>query len=418
MQALESFSLKNGLKVVYINVPHIQSVAFSFRGLAGSNYENSNQTGIAHFLEHLVFNGTKNFKTQTQLDEYIESVGGQSNAHTGHEHVQYQVKLLEKDIERGFLYLSEIALHPLLRQKDIKKEQSVIIQEIHRFKDSVEMYVPRALYKLQYPNHRLGQFITGEEEDIPLITQKHIEDFREKTYRGKGFALAVCTKQKREVIEDMANQYFGNMSSEKVTPLETPSTTKKLNITVENRSNINQAVLALSFYGYTYGDKQVYAQKIISYLLGEGTLSRLFQTLRDKQGLAYVVASYVASGSNFGNFNIYVGLAEKNAQKALTLIKKEIDKLVEKGITAQELERVKNIAVAGFTFGFEESSDIAAYYSHNALFKPELKTHYDELERFKSVTQEDINIVTRKLFTQEPKILVVAKDLNEKTLNW
>lgn len=418
MEVHEPIKLKNGLRIIYINAPEMKSVGMSLRGLAGANYENNNQLGIAHLLEHLVFNGTEKFKTPGKIDEYIEAVGGKSNAYTSHEFVEYQVKLLDKNMERGFVYLSQLALHPLLRTKDIKKEISVIEQEIHRIKDSPEYYVPRTLPKLLYPKHRMNEFVTGDIEHINKITQENIKNFRDKTYVAENFALAICTSQEKQKIVDLAEKYFGNMKSGNKPKTLNPGKTQQTKVQIENKRNLQQAILALGFYAFSYNHKQIYTQKLISQLLGEGTLSRLYTTLREKHGLCYVVTSYNLTGKNYGNFNIYVGLAEDNIPKAIELIKKELNKLMQKDVSKKELERVKNSMIAGFIFDFEDSLETAAYYSHHTLFKENTTNHLEEVEKFKAVTKKDIQNTAKKLFSSNPKMLVVSNVLDKSKVSW
>ena len=418
MEINSNIKLKNGLKITHIKIEHLETAAFSLKGLAGSMHENTRQTGIAHFLEHLVFNGTKKFKTQEEITGYIEDVGGFANAYTSTDHVDYVVKLLKKDLERGFIYLSELALQPLLRVKDINKEKNVITQEIHRFTDSVEMYAPRKIYSLMYPDQRLGKYVTGEVPDIANITQQAIKEFRGQRYTAQNFSLAVCSNHSTDEIIKLAEKHFSGMKKGKHTI--TPKTTysKELNIQVENRNDNMQSALVISFSGYEYSNSKVFSKKVISYILGESSLSRLYQVLREKHGLGYVVSSYIKSGPNYGHFNIYMGLAQQNVPKALKLIKEELLKLVEKGISETELSRVKNLAVAGFAFEFEDSLEVASYYSHRDLFRNNIKTHYDELEMYKNITADNIKATAKELFLQDPKILVVANNLNQSAIIW
>lgn len=414
----DPIKLKNGLKIIYIYAPDIKSVGISLRGLAGANHEMDDEIGIAHLLEHLVFNGTEKFNNPGEVDDYIEAVGGKSNAYTGHEYVNYQVKLLEEDIERGFVYLSEIALYPLLRPEDIAKEISVIEQEINRMKDSPEYYVPRALPKLLYPNHRMKEIVTGDIEHINKINQEKIKKFRERTYVAENFALAVCTSKDKQTVIDLAEKYFGHMKSGKKQKTSQPDISNKLDIKIENKENLQQAVLAIGFNGFPYNSEQVTAQKLIAQILGDGTLSRLYTSLREKHGLCYVASAYNLIGSNYGNLNIYVGLAEKNIPKALELIKEELNKISTEEVPEKELDRVKNSLVASFIFDFEDSLDTAEYYTHHALLNETSKNHLEEVEKYKAVTSAEIKKVAKEMFSKNPKILIVSSKLDKDKVTW
>lgn len=408
--------LKNGLRIIFIPNKSVESVAVILKGMAGSRHENRNQVGIAHFLEHLVFDGTEKYPTSKELESLIESLGGMANAATSSEYVEYWTKGLKQHIESSFEYLSQLFLHPLLKEKDIKKEKTVIEQEINRFKDSPGMYTSRLSYKLLYPNQRLGNYVSGDVEDIKKINKSNIQDFYDKNYVAENFVLVVCGNVEEKKVLDLAKKYFGHMRNGTTTKLKDPIKNTETNFLVENRSELMQSTLKMDYYSYHTLDDKKYTAVFLANILGGGIMSRLFQKLREEHGLVYSVGAGLATGTNFGTFSIVTGLAEDKIIKCLELIKTELKLVQKEKITKEEYESTLNRILASAVMSFEDPLSIAGYYANAAIFNPKIKTINDTLNKYKAVKIDQILDVANELFEQNPKITLLTKSLKQEQL--
>ncbi|MFZ5424377.1 MAG: M16 family metallopeptidase [Patescibacteria group bacterium] len=410
---INRFQLKNGLQILHLPYKEVDSVTLSLKGFAGAVFEKENEIGVAHFLEHLVFDGTEKYQTSKKLDDVLDNVGGTSNAGTSKEYVEYWAKTLSQHKKLNFDYISQIVLHPLLRQKGIDKEKGVIEQEINRFKDSPEALSPRIAYKILFPNQRLGHFISGDIEDIMKIDKENINSFVNRTYNSNNFVLAVCGNIGLEETQDLAQSFFSNFKAGKKQTAETPKKSLKQESQTINKISLNQATLQLDYYGYDYNQSKKYALAVLSNIIGTGFSSRLFQLIRERNSLVYHIGSYLSVGTNYGVFSIFAGLDEQNIDKTIDLINKEFKKIVKNGITAKELQKAKNTVKASFSFGFESASTRASYYSNLALFQPNIKSHLEELESYEKVTLDEVKSVAKEILEQMPKITVIAPNFKK-----
>jgi len=409
--------LSNGFRVVFVPYRNSEVVSFSLLGKGGSNYEKADEVGVAHFLEHAVFDGTKKYPSREKLSGLIQNLGGSFGGSTGRDGVKYWVRLVKKDVEQGFGFLSELVLQPLIEEKLMGKNKGIIEQEINRFKDSADLYVPRIASKLLFPNQRYGMLNSGDVEDIKSITREKVLSFIKENYIAQNFVLGISGDLDVDLINCLASKYFSVVPVGHTLELPSPTKSPFLDLYVENRPTLKQAHCEVCFYGYTDNDAKKYACAILSSALGGGVLSRLFKSIRGK-GLAYVVGSHINFSQKYGILSIYAGLSENNLNKSLVLIKKEIDKIKEKLITKEEYERVLSRISASYIFAAEDSLNRASYYADLVLFDKKVRSHLEEIERFKAVTREEVREVANEIFSQNPKIVALTPSLRKEDIRF
>ncbi len=380
---------------------------------AGSNFEKEKEIGGAHFLEHLVFDGTQNYPSRDKIKGLILDVGGRGGASTSRESVDFDVKILKKDMERGFKYLSELILRPLMREEDVTKQKGIITQEINRFVDDPEAYVGRISYKLLFPGQRMGRFNSGDVSDVSKLSKTEIKSFKDRNYVAKNFVLSVCGNIDAKEVFDLSEKYFGEMDGGERNDAILFNQKPGLDVLVDKRESLKQTQLLVSFYGISYKDERRYALTFLRNILGGSSLSRLFRRIRTEKGYAYSVSAFFSAYSNVGVFGIYAGIDEAKTGEVLKIIKDECRRISTDLVDDAEYERVKKNVEAGFVYSLESPFSRAEFYAYSTLLGKEWWTHETELKSMLSVKKEEILGVSRDLLSQEPKITVLTKALEE-----
>lgn len=400
--------LPNKLKVVYLPVPESPAVYLSLTGKVGRRAEKDAEVGAAHFLEHLFFDGTKKRPNPLALNEFIESYGGLHNGSTGSETVDYWCKVLSDHSEVGFDYLSDILLNSLLN--DIEKERKVISQEVAMNRDNPSRRLSRAVKSTLYPDQPIGRTIFDEEKNLSGMDKLLLESYRDRTYVANNFVLAIVGDIEKEKAFSLSEKYFSQFESGDEVVFETAviEGDKKVNII---NGDFKQSKLAISFKGYPTNTKEEKVVSLLNSLFGQGLSSRLLHRIRNELNLAYSIGSSAAFFSDTGFLTIDTAVDENNLQRAVSEIFKEINKLLKNGISEEELEKAKNRVLSRVLFNLEGLGFYAGGFVSRMLWNEEIKEVREELEELKVITKEEVMAVASHIFSDSPKINILAKNL-------
>ncbi len=416
MQTLPNIKiLPNGLRVMNVPFEGIQSATITMRGRAGSNYEKPNELGVAHLLEHAVFDGTEKYPTNIALDATVENVGGSSNARTSREQVEYFAKFLKEDIEIGFDVLSQLAIKPLLQSKTVLREREIVRQEaIRKESDPVDRFF-RDRFKTFFPKQRVSIPIIGELGDIKKINQKTVSSFFQSNYVAENFVLGVCGDLDDAYVFDLAEKYFGHMASGELNKLASWSKSERNECFVRTHQEVKQATVKISYFAPVFDHPDMYPTYFLASVLGDSFLSRLVHRLRTQLGYAYSVSCSYDAGLDYSMFGIYMQLGEKNFDKAIEEIKKEISKITTELITDDEFHRELKQILTGYVFYFEAPGNRLGYYTNKMVqgLYPGLD-HNQVLEKYRAVTKEDVLRVAQKIFSSPSKIGVISNSITKK----
>ncbi|MBX4197786.1 insulinase family protein [Candidatus Parcubacteria bacterium] len=404
------FTLPNGLRVLVIENNQVETVALNLVGQAGTMFEKADQIGVAHFLEHVVFDATRDYPDENSLTGLVEDVGGVRGGLTNKEIVEYWIKILPEHIERAFMYLSQITLYPMLKEKDIEKHKGIIEQEIGRIKADPEKYAMPASYTILYPNQSIGGLTTGDVQDIKTIDRHTLESFLHDRYYAQNFILVVCGKCDVATIQALAGKYFSDMKSGTSLSVKLQPNYDK-DLFIERRPGLKQTALQINYHGFRQDDKKSAAAEFISALFSRGKLSRLNKRIRDELSLAYVIRAQHYTGLRYGLFNIYSGLAEKNIPIYLQAIHDECEKIIDYDIKQDEWQKTLALLETSFKYSFEEMLTMGRFYARTHADRSEIRDHGEIIKAYKSLTQEDIRTTARELFSQEPKITVIGEKI-------
>jgi len=388
--------LDNGVRIVIVPQLKAQSLSIMVLVKAGSEYEIKEEMGISHFLEHLRFEGTKNFP-QGEIIEEIERSGGSINATTQKELVAYYVKLPHYALNQGLRVLSEMMIFPLLREKDVKNIKPVIKEEIARISDVPSLKINELLDGLLYGDQPAGWPILGKIETIYSFIPQNAKDFIARRCHGNTLLVAIAGKVPAN-IEKKVKVFFEEIPwGKEDSPLKIKEKQDQPQVALIKK-DINQTNLLFGFRGYNAKSSERYAQRLLSVLLGEGMSSRLFSSIRKKHGLAYSIETSVNIFSHRGLFTIYAGVDPANTKIAIEKILKECKRIVKEGISEEELQKGKNQLQGNVLVASDDPQFLASFHGTSELLREEILTPKETLEKYFQVKKEEILKVAKTLF--------------------
>ncbi|NLW24749.1 MAG: insulinase family protein [Clostridia bacterium] len=388
-------TLKNGIRVVTENIPYVRSVAIGIWVGAGSRYESKENSGISHFIEHLLFKGTKK-RTAKDIAETLESVGGQLNAFTAKEYTCYYARVLDEHVDLALDILADMFFNSMFSEAEMAKEREVIIEEIKMYEDTPDELIHDFFSQTIWPNHPLGRPILGTEESLQSLTRKDIIEFIENHYVPENIVIAVAGKVDHEKIVPALDKLFGNsrkgLQVKNSFPPENQPQIQNL------YKDINQVQICLGSPGLSQDDPQIYPLYVLNSVLGGGLSSRLVQEVREERGLAYSVYSYHSSYSDSGLFTFYAGTRPDNYEQVIKLIVEEALKIREKGITEKELIKAKEQLKGSLFLGLESVGSRMTRLGRSLLTLNRLISPEEVVEKISAVKQEDVQKLAQELF--------------------
>ncbi len=383
---------ENGVKLIYKKFPEFHSVAVGIFVKTGSRYEKIEQAGISHFIEHLLFKGTKN-RSCNEIKESIEGVGGSFNGFTSTEGTCYWIKILDKYIELSFDILSDMIKNPLLKEEDIEKERNVIIEEINMYRDIPARYVHELFDNLVFENHPLGMPISGTPETLSKIKREDLLNYINSKYTGENIVVSVAGRFDEKKLKKIFKKFFSDIETKKENIFEKwerKSDGPKVKLMIKETE---QTHISFGGFCYSFEDERKYPLSLLNVILGGNMSSRLFNKIREELGLAYEIRSFVRHYQDTGIFNISAGISPENLEKAMVEIIKEMKEIKTKGIKEDELERGKRFLISQFLMGLEDNLEYMLWIGEQKLLKKKMekiKEIINKVEKVKKVEVEEI----------------------------
>lgn len=394
-------TLKNGLRVIMVPLRDATSVTVLALFATGSKYETKEINGLSHFLEHMMFKGTKKRPTALAVSEELDRVGGSYNAFTGHEETGYWVKVDYTHLDLAMDVVSDMLLNSKFDKKEMDKERGVIIEEMNMVKDNPRRHVADLLYRLMYGDQPAGRDILGTKEIISKVPREELVKYYKSQYGAENMILIVAGKFDQKTILSKIEKYFKNLNLQK--PQEKPKVVETQNHpeVLVNFKETDQTHIYLAFRAFDIFDERKYALSVLSLILGEGISSRLFTRIREKHGLVYSIHSGVDTATDTGSLAIYAGVNNEKVQKALTETLDEIKKIKSKGITPAELKKAKDNFKGKTLIGIETSDDWASFVGGQEIITKKILMPEEILKKINKVTNKDIVAVAREVFQNE-----------------
>ncbi|MEG6615708.1 pitrilysin family protein [Peptococcaceae bacterium 1198_IL3148] len=388
-------TLDNGVRILSEEIPHVRSISTGIWVNVGSRDENDENSGISHFIEHMMFKGTHK-RTPKQIAEELDAVGGQLNAFTTKEYTCYHTKVLDEHFDLSVDLLSDMLFNSKFSQEDIDREKNVIIEEIKMYEDAPDELVHDIFTKTMWQGHPLGRPIIGTAEIINSVNRDHLIDFYQKHYTPNKMVISVAGNIKHDKVVDKLAPIFGRLKADD-TPRQS-KVPKGVSGLACNNKGTEQVHMIIGVPGYHIEHKDIYVLQIMNTVLGGGLSSRLFQEIREQRGLVYSVYSYHSSYQDAGILGIYAGLSKENVNQALELVLKEIKDIARNGITPEELKRVKDQLKGGLLLSLENVNSRMSRLGKSELYMGKVLHPNEIVERVYKVTNEDIQRVAGDLF--------------------
>lgn len=396
----------NGLRIVYEQMPHMRSIAVGIFVNVGSRYEKPEENGLTHFIEHMLFKGTAT-RTSKQIAEEFDRLGAQTNAFTSKDQTCYYAVSLDYEAKKTVDLLSDIFFHSAFRAEDIEKERQVILEEIAMSEDDPEDNVDERLWQAMFEGSRMAAPILGTEQTLQTFTKEKIEAFIAKNYTPNEVVISLAGNIDESFVDYVAQAFnqFTNEGRPRVHH-EKPAFHASA---VSRQMPIEQAHFAVGFEGFAIDDPDMLSLIVLNNIVGDSMSSRLFQKVREENGLAYSVYSYYSSYEDVGAWMIYGGTSMKQLPKMEQTILDVVKEVIEQGVTAEEIQRAKVQLESGLILGLETSFDYMNRNARNEFTYGEHRSIERSLEELHAVTEQSVaRVIERVLAKPHAKSVIVS----------
>lgn len=388
MNEFKKSVLPNGVRIVTEQHPHSRSVSIGVWVLTGTRDEAPEDVGLSHFLEHLVFKGTKT-RNAYQIAKSLESIGGDLNAYTTREYTNYHCLVLKEDWKTGLEVLADLVCNMKLSKKDFELEKKVILQEIAMSDDTPEELIYDYFYEGVYRNHPLGRQILGKSETIEKMTQKKVFEFYRHFYQGENLIISAAGPVDHDQLVIQCQKFF--RGRKKFIPAATRRAPRwKLHRKIYER-DMEQAHILVGLPAASFHDKARFEAFILNSLLGGGMTSRLYQAIREKQGLAYTVFSSLNTNVDSGNISVYAGTDSKNVKKVIQIIADEFRKLKRQGLRESDLNLFKTQVRGQLLMGSDEIESRMSSLGVNEMIFGAYRPVTDIIAEIDRVSEKSMN---------------------------
>lgn len=400
---IEVTTLPNGVRVVSETVPYVQSASLGLFIGVGSRDEDDPIRGISHFIEHMMFKGTKS-RTARQIADEIESRGGHLNAFTDKENTTYQVRVLAEHTPLAMDILTDMLLHSLHDPEEMEREKRVVIEEIKMYEDTPEEMVHELFEETLWPAHPLGKSIIGTEKTVSGISRDTLTGYIAHRYRPDRIVVSAAGNIEHDELVKMTEKALGHLEgSAPPRTLKPPKASGKSK--QKNKRDIEQVHFCLGASAYGKHDRERFTLSILNNVLGGNMSSRLFQEIREKRGLAYAIGSYGRSYQEGGLFCVYGGTSPTTYQQVLDLTRQEFENVRANGLTDEELTKAKTQVRGALVLGLESMSARMNRYGDSLLAYGRVIPITEVLQEYEAVSHEGIAKVAARVLDESAMTL-------------
>jgi predicted Zn-dependent peptidase len=408
---IELTRLANGVRVITEPMPHVRSVSVGIWIGSGSRRESAEQNGISHFIEHMLFKGTAR-RSAEDIARSVDSIGGNLDAFTAKELVCFNTKVLDQHLSLAFDVLADLVLHPSFREEDIEKERGVILEEIKMEADSPDNLVHEIFSANFWKDHPLGKPILGTPQTVKRFDRDTILRYYSAVYAPANLIITGAGNLTHERLVTLVREHFEAVAPGEALPADAvPSTHAR--IALRNKKALEQVHLCLGVPSYPLGHQERFACYLLNTLLGGGMSSRLFQNIRERQGLAYAVFSELSPYRDTGCLSIYAGTSIESARKVVESITREFQQLKQDGVGAEELRRAKDHLKGSLMLGLESTSSRMANLARQEMYFGRFFSLDELVESIESVPAADVQRIAQTFFDSRQIALTVLGNLED-----
>jgi len=405
--------LENGLKVIARKMPQMKSVTLGVWIGTGGRHENTRNRGVSHFIEHLLFKGTKKRST-VQIKNSIEGIGGSLNGFTSEEVTCYLVKVLGRHLALGLDVLGDMVLNAKFDPEDIRKERYVILEEIKMYKDQPDQYVNELLGELMWPKQTMGIPLVGTFQTVNSMNRSDLVGYKNKAYGPSNITVVACGDIDWDVLVDCCYNLFSKRKRSKTCGYKKMEISQQAPKTRLFNKDTEQTHIAIGFHGLSRKDPFRYALDLLNVALGANMSSRLFHELREKRGLAYAIGSHVHHYADGGAAFIEAGVDNKKASRAIQVIIKELSKIKNYPVTKKEFERAKEYYRGHLMFLLEDTASHMLWLGKKIVTGDEPFDINEILSMLEKVTIDDVLHVASRVFKKRNLNIAVIGPTVEK----
>ena len=402
------YALDNGIRVICEKVDGVRSVAIGIWVGAGSRYEEKENNGVSHFLEHMLFKGTRK-RSAKQIAEEIDAIGGQINAFTGKECTCFYTKTLDEHSDVAIDLLYDILVNSKLAKTDIKIEKNVILEEINMYEDSPEELVHDILTEQIWKESPLGMPILGTIDTLATIDNACLREYISKLYIPSNIVIAIAGSfDEKKIVRKIEKKFKKLKFSEQSPPVsDAPRFCGGVSI---KQKDTEQAHICIGMNGIELGNDDNYALNLINNVLGGGMSSILFQKIREELGLVYSIYSYTSANKNAGHFVIYAGMNPDQLERVYMLIWDELRLFKENGLDADMLEKAKEQFKGNYLLGLEGSQSRMTVLGRSELLLGYVRTPEDIIDKVDNIRLDEANALIDKIINEkEFAVSVIGK---------
>lgn len=390
----EERKLSNGIRVTTEDMPHMNSISLGVYVGAGSRYENGETNGAAHFTEHMLFKGTEK-RTAADIAYETDELGGQFNAFTTKEYTCYYFKVLSEHFDKALEILADMVLNSKFDPDDIRREKTVIDEEISVYEDTPEDVVFDSLQYETWNRKNLGLEILGTHSTISKFDSSFLRTYFKNNYRPDNIVISAAGKFDREALYNKLEEAFSSLPPCPYRPPFTQAIYAPK--TVKTKRDLEQLHLCLAFPSLKLGGRNT-ALSVLNTAAGGGMSGRLFQKLREERGLCYSIYSTFSSYTDTGIFMIYCGLSPSNCNEAIDLCRAELQRLKNEEIPGEELSRIKGQIKSNFLLSDESTSSRSSKMGRNVLLRGFCPANEATLNALEKITSAEILALSRETF--------------------
>ncbi|KXL52539.1 protease 3 precursor [Anaerotignum neopropionicum] len=391
--------LQNGISVALEEITYVRSISFGIWVKNGSRNEQPEENGVSHFIEHMMFKGTEN-RSARQIAEEMDALGGQINAYTTKEYTCYHTRVLDEHFSRALDVMSDMILRSLFQQKDVEKERNVITEEINMYEDAPEELVHDALQDTIWRNTPLGMPILGTTKTIATFTAESIRNYYERNYQPENIVLSIAGNFKTDEIMEQLNQAFGGWKGKQAFAQYNAKAAYQV-AHVSKEKDVEQVHACVAFPGLERDHSMKYALGVFNTIFGGGMSSKLFQKVREENGLTYSIYSYTTAFSDTGIFSISGGMNPNQLEKVYDLIAQEIMEVKKTELPTKLIDVTKEQLISNFIIGTESTLNRMTSAGAALLLRGKIQDTEEVIGKLSKVTAEDILQVTNMVFDME-----------------
>jgi predicted Zn-dependent peptidase len=402
--------LPNGLSIITEEMEHIRSVSIGIWIKTGSRDEDMQWNGISHFVEHMVFKGTKH-RTAEDIARQVDSIGGNMDAFTAKECISFNVKVLDEHLPIAMDVLSDLVLHPVFDANDIGRERGVILEEIKMDEDSPDYLVHEIFTQSFWKDHPLGKPILGTKDTVRKFERDPVMDFYGQRFAPGNLIICAAGHLKHQQFVDLVANHFEQMKPMK-NGFHSPQPKIVPRIIMRNKKALEQVQICLGVPSHPITHERRHASYILNTLLGGGMSSRLFQNIRERQGLAYAIYSDLTPYRDTGCLCVYAGTSRESAPKVVQSIVSEFRKLKMEEVPPDELRRAKDQLKGSLMLSLESSTARMSNLARQEMYFDHFYGLDDLIQKIESVTAEELKELANEFFRTDSIAVTVLGNLN------